>query len=196
MTDEEKPSSGARRGRRIPRRITEERLANIALHYLERFAASSDRLRQVLRRRVRKAALHHETDMDAAFRWIEGLIARYERSGLLDDASFARARAESDWRAGRPMRAIRHRLQAQGVGETEIEGALAHLADEAGQNPDRQAALSYARRRRLGPYRPAAERESRRERDLAAMARAGFGYDLAKRVIEADDPEELEEDLR
>jgi regulatory protein len=45
-----------------------------------------------------------------------------------------------------------------------------------------------ARRRRLGPYRPA-ERATFREKDLAALARAGFGFALARSVIDAERPQ-------
>ena len=54
------------------------------------------------------------------------------------------------------------------------------------------AAARYARRRRLGPFRAAPEREERRQRDLAALARAGFAYDVARRVIEAETPGDVE----
>ena len=47
-------------------------------------------------------------------------------------------------------------------------------------------------RRRLGPFRAAPERQERRERDLAALARAGFGYDVARRVIGAETPGDVE----
>mgnify|MGYP007004680707 CR=1 FL=1 len=45
---------------------------------------------------------------------------------------------------------------------------------------------AYAKRRRLGPWRRPGTREAHRDRDLAAMARAGFPYGLGRRVIEAD----------
>src|SRR5207302_10704376 len=48
------------------------------------------------------------------------------------------------------------------------------------------------RRRRLGPYR-AKDRKDHRNRDLATMARAGFDYDLAKKVIDAVDTDSLDE---
>ena len=56
-----------------------------------------------------------------------------------------------------------------------------------------RAAAALARRRRLGPFRPAKDRKDRRARDLAAMARAGFDYDLAKKVIDAASPDALDE---
>ena len=51
-----------------------------------------------------------------------------------------------------------------------------------------EAAKALARRRRLGPWRHPAERAARREKDLAAMARAGFRLDAARQVIDADGP--------
>ena len=59
-------------------------------------------------------------------------------------------------------------------------------------NAEIEAALRYARRRRLGPYR--VDREiatENRQRDLASLGRAGFSYDTARRVVDADDPEDL-----
>ncbi|MEK9755042.1 MAG: hypothetical protein VW338_17755, partial [Rhodospirillaceae bacterium] len=44
----------------------------------------------------------------------------------------------------------------------------------------------------LGPFRAGAERPARRDKDLAALARAGFGYDVARRVVDAASPEALE----
>jgi regulatory protein len=50
-----------------------------------------------------------------------------------------------------------------------------------------EAAATYARRRRLGPHRRDPEaRAERRERDLAALARAGFSYAIAQQIIDAD----------
>ena len=68
---------------------------------------------------------------------------------------------------------------------------IAALKEEAA-DPDLAAGLAFARRRRLGPFRPAAERPARRLKDLAALARQGFDVELARRVIDAQDLEELE----
>ncbi len=57
------------------------------------------------------------------------------------------------------------------------------------------AALAHARRRRLGPCRPPAARKSMREKDLASLARAGFAYDVARRVVEAETAVVLEREL-
>ncbi len=48
------------------------------------------------------------------------------------------------------------------------------------------AARAYVRRRRLGLHRPKDERTLRRQRDLAALGRAGFSYEIARRALDED----------
>ena len=45
------------------------------------------------------------------------------------------------------------------------------------------AATRYIRRRRLGHYRTKGKAEDFYEKDLAALARAGFSYDVAKKAL-------------
>ena len=60
-------------------------------------------------------------------------------------------------------------------------------------DPDLAAAIRYAKRRRLGPFqRDEIRRVERRQKDLASLARQGFSYGIAKRVIYAESPIELE----
>ncbi|MBT4769062.1 MAG: hypothetical protein HOO00_00860 [Rhodospirillaceae bacterium] len=94
---------------------------------------------------------------------------------------------------------------AKGVASEIIERALESLRIETPE-PEHAAAIALARRRRFGPFRKTAttEREEtedgeakkrRRMKELAAMARAGFSYELARLVIDATDLQTLEETL-
>lgn len=183
-------AQGRRQGRRGPLKATPEALERAALAYLERYASSAAHLRRLLLAKVGRSARWHGTDPEAGSRAVDDIVTRFRRSGLLDDDAYARGRALSLHRAGASARAIRARLRAKGVDEETIARALAGLAEEA-KEPELAAALAYARRRRLGPFRPAAERAERRERDLAALGRRGFSYEMALRVIDAADAETL-----
>ena len=169
--------------------LTAQRLENAALHYLERFAASADSLRRVLLRRVERSAREHETDREEGAQWVAALIARYQASGLLNDAAFAEAKTASLHRRGGSTRAIRQKLSAKGVGEDDIARALAERLDVSSGDPDLEAALALCRRRRLGPHRPAGAREAARDKDLAALGRAGFDYETARRAVDWRDEE-------
>jgi len=180
--------------RRAPKKATAKHLENVALWYLQRFAASADSLRKVLMRRVEKSARAHDTDREEGTSLVEEIITRFRSSGLLDDLVYAEGRTRSLHRRGVSTRGIRARLAAKGVGADDIDAALAALLDETPE-PDLTAAIAYARRRRIGPWRKGDDRDERRERDLAALARQGFGYDTARRVIEAESVAALEEDF-
>lgn len=185
--------SKSKKAFKVPRKPTPERLANIALHHLERFATSAENLRRVLERRVFKASLHHgDLDVDEARGWIDDLIRRYVDVGLLNDRAYAEARARTLMQRGNATRLIRMKLAQKGVGADDIEQALAALADEH-VDPELAAAVKLAKRRRLGPFADPAKRDENKDKHLAALARAGFSYDLAREVIEADSAEELEE---
>ncbi len=183
----------AQNKRRGPRKATPKYLRNSALYYLERYASSSGHLRRLLQVKVMRSARAHDTDPAEGAAAIEALIADLLGMGLLDDARYAQERARILHRRGASMRAIRAGLRAKEIEADDIERALAALREEAAE-PELAAALSYARRRRLGPYRDPAAREDYREKDLAALGRRGFGYDLARRVIETGDLPELEDE--
>jgi len=189
----ERKATSAQPKPRIPRKITPERLANIALHYLERYASSCENLRRVLERRVFKASLYHEDlDVDAAKGWIDDLIKRYQGAGLLNDLSYAEIRARSLMARGTAARVIRMKLMEKGVDGDTIDQALKSLVDEHPE-PELAAAIKLARRRRLGPYSDPAKRADHKDKHLAAMARAGFSYDMAQRIVDCDDKDELED---
>lgn len=170
--------------RRGPYKATEAHLERAALAYLRRATSSVDNLRVVLMRRVARSARAHGTDAEQGAALVDEVIRRLHRAGLLDDRRYASTRAEALNRRGVSRRGIRARLAAKGVTPEVIERALGALGGDA----ELAAARRLARRRRLGPYRLPAERGARRQRDLAALCRAGFDADTAAAVIDADGP--------
>ena len=56
-----------------------------------------------------------------------------------------------------------------------------------------EAALIMARRRRFGPFAVQPVDRPAREKHLAAMLRAGHPLDIARRIVDATDPDETEE---
>ena len=165
---------------RTPKRITRSYLENAALAYLERFSSSAENLRRVLMRKVERSCRHHGEDPNDYAGLVAEVVQRCARNGLIDDRRYAEGRVASLRRRGGSTRAIAARLDQKGVERDVIEAALA--ADET---DDAAAAQAFARRRRIGPYR-AGDRAAYREKDLAAFARAGFGYAVARAVIDGE----------
>jgi regulatory protein len=177
----------------IVKPITAKRLENIAAHYIDRYASSAGRLREVLRRRVRKARHAEAPVVDDVEAVIEGIVAKYVKAGVLDDRRFAEHKAEALSRRGTSQRRIREKLALARVGRDDVDNALAILRNGNDGDSELGAAVALARRRRLGPFADPAFRRERRDKHLAAMGRAGFALGLARRVIDAKDEDALRE---
>ncbi|TXM72723.1 regulatory protein RecX [Methylobacterium sp. WL69] len=177
--------------------VTAAYLERAALHYLERYSASVAMLRRTLQRRVEKRCCLRGEDPSAHAEAIAAVVARAVSAGLVDDARFTAGRMAALRRRGTSARALSAKLAAKGVSRDLVADAMAAERDEAdaeGTDTEETAAAAYARRRRLGPWRRPGTREAHRDRDLAAMARAGFAYGLARRIVEAEMDAEVEPD--
>ncbi|WP_082478764.1 RecX family transcriptional regulator [Methylobacterium sp. Leaf469] len=164
-------------------------LERAALHYLERYSASVAMLRRTLQRRVDKRCRLRDEDPSVHAETIDAVVARAVSAGLVDDARFTAGRMAALRRRGTSARALSAKLAAKGVPRGLVDEAMAAERDEAeaeGTDTEEAAANAYAKRRRLGPWRRPGTREAHRDRDLAAMARAGFPYGLARRIVEAE----------
>lgn len=194
MTDDSESDRPPRR-RRGPRKVTATYIENSAAHYLGRFATSSAHLRQVMMQKVHRSAAHHGTSVEEGEGYVDAVIAKFLRLGFLNDTEYAAMRARGLHAKGTPIKGIRFQLKRKGLNDDDITSALEALVeDEDARDLDFAAAIKLARRRRLGPFRtddPDVRRE-RRDKDMAALARAGFGYDVAQRIVDADTVEDLE----
>ncbi|AWM88810.1 regulatory protein RecX [Microvirga sp. 17 mud 1-3] len=176
--------------RKPPRRVTPAYLQRAAMTYLERYASSAENLRRVLRRKVETRCRLRGEDPAEFYEAVDDVVAKCLRAGLLDDARYAQARVATLRRRGGSARAIRAKLSLKGVDRETITAALAGRDDEEDpQAQEEQAARALARRRRLGPFRPG-ERAPYRDKDLAALARAGFSFDIARRIVDGERDEE------
>ena len=178
-----------RQKKRAPRKATPKYLENAALYYLSRYATSAENLRRVMMLKVMRSARHHGTNPEDGAALIEAMIGRFLGSGLLDDGAYARARAQSLHRRGNSARVIRGKLKQKGVDDDIIAAALDARSEdtEDGEDPELTAAVTLAKRRRLGPFAAQKPSQEKREKHLAALARAGFSYDVARRVIDGKD---------
>jgi regulatory protein len=164
-----------------------------ALAYLGRFSSSAENLRRVLLRRVRRR-LRDDREAEArATTAIDALVTRYCSSGLVDDAAYALGRARARLRRGQSVKTIRAGLALKGIAAEDATATINALREE-GSDPDIAAAVVFARRRRLGPFRHAraGADDELRLKELGAFARAGFSRATAEAVLDCATEEEAE----
>lgn len=170
--------------RRRPPPLDTHKLERLALRYVERFATTRGKLADYLRRKVRERGWEGPAADPAA------LAERMASLGYVDDRAFAEARAGAMARRGLGERRVRATLKAAGIGADDTEAVAPGIEAMAVD-----AALAFARRRRLGPFATAPADRPLREKQLAAMIRAGHGFALSRRIIESAPGDALHEDL-
>lgn len=169
-----------------PQPLSAPVLEAAAVAYLARYAASAEQLRRVLMRRVAKAVRAGLAERPEGAALVEAVVARLVGQRLVDDRGFAEGKARSLHRRGLSLAAIAAALGAKGVAREDIEAALTRLREEAPET-DLAAARAYVKRRRLGPFRAAASRAQFQAKDMAALARAGFSYEIARAALQTSD---------
>jgi regulatory protein len=182
--------------RRTAKPISAKSLHNAAAFYLERYPSTAEGLRRVLNRRVTKAKRLGAPVIDDVDRAIDAVVRKFVDAGVVDDKAFAETKARALHRRGASGRLTRQKLKLAGIDSETVDRAMTALGEELHADPaerEWRAAVSHARRRRLGPFRPGKDRADKRQRDLASMARGGFAYDLARKVIDAKDVDALED---
>jgi regulatory protein len=217
MIGKSKRQTGDAQGRSaresVTRPLTPERIRNIAEHYVGQRESSAAMLREVLERRLRRhlRSLDPEAGAEEEARvrpLIEAEVRRLEEAGLVQDARYAEMKARAGFASGRGMRRILRDLGQKGVEGETAKGAILDAAREFVDAPDEaedpgevlraaemEAAETFARKKRFGPYRsePLPEDSGGRakiwRREAGAMARAGFGVDTIRRVLDQP-PEE------
>lgn len=107
-------------------------------------------------------------------------------NGALDDAAYAEIKTRSGMRGGKSKRAIAQKLSQKGIAKCDVAVAVAE-AD------DLYAAVVLARKRAFGPFRKAELDEKRTAKELSAFARAGFSFEIGKKVfaMSIDEAEDL-----
>jgi len=195
---------GGGRRKRGARPLDEAALRDLALSYVARFSTTAAKLETYLARKIRERGVAEDGEGRTSELDVTGLVTGFVEAGYVDDDAYARARSRDLTARGYGGRRVEQALWAAGV----EEGVRAdHAPDEA---QARHAAALLARKRRFGPFaRPEGaedadgfegvsggdpdERRKLREKQVAAMLRAGHSYEHAAFIVDASARSEIED---
>ncbi len=189
-------ASGQKRPKKALKKITETYLSNAGAYYLQRHAASSARFRTIMSRKIDQSCRHHpEQNRDECYRLLDRIVARFQELGYLNDNSYARMKVQALFARGVSRRMVAMKLQHAGIPEHQIATALEDHARDTGntaEETEMNAALKLARKKHVGPY--AGEIPYDRNKAIAAFARAGFSFDIIRKVLNLS-PEDIAQDF-
>lgn len=165
--------------RKSPRTVPpldDEALQRVALRYVERFATTRGKLAAYLARKLRERGWHGAGSAEDA---VAQLVENCADKGYVNDELWAQSRSRSLSARGYGARRIGGDLRAAGIEEDLRKRSLPD-ADGAFD-----AAESFARKRRIGPFAINRMEDAARRKALAAMLRAGHSFELARAFVEA-----------
>ena len=152
--------------------LTKSSLYDLATRYVARYATTSAKLRTYLARKLRERGWDGESPPD-----VEGIAERFVELGYIDDEAYARAKSGSLLRRGYGKRRISQTLHHDGIDEP-LRESVAPSDLEA-----RQAVVALAKKRRFGPFATQEVDRDRREKQIAALLRAGHSFDHVRAVM-------------
>lgn len=176
---------------------TDAELEAYAVSYLSRFDCTVARLTEVLLRKLGSAPSKRKGDDDGETasnvsrerESVSKIVSRFVEVGYLNDERFARLLAGSLLARGTAPRRTVERLKQRGVRADLADSVVRDCA--ASGETELVAASRLVRRKKLGWCRSdEATRKARAQKDLAVLARAGFSFDVARRVLAAPLEEE------
>lgn len=176
--------TNARSGKKPAPPLNDERLRGLALHYVGKYATTKAKLAAYLTRKIRERGWEGERHPEVA-----ALVEQFAELGYINDAQFAEARSRSFVRRGFGERRLNEDLRASGIADQDAIPAKEHMAEGTFA-----AAENFARRKRIGPFASEPAPPDKRRKQLQAFLRAGHGFELSRRFVEADMGDELAQD--
>jgi len=193
--DKEKPGPARKK-----RRVSRDYLNNAGGYYLQRYSSSEANFRSVLWRKVQRCERGEATEEEIEG-WIDDICDKYRRVGALDDALYAHNKVRALRRAGKSKAWIANTLRTKGVEPSLIAVAMEEHEALTDEDDEWRAALTFAKRKGFGPYRRQhrlddqddPEKQAKlRNRHLASFARAGFKFEVARLILDANAVDDLE----
>ena len=182
-----------RAGSRKSRPLDDTTLRDLALAYAARFSTTGAKLEGYLARKIRERGVAEDQDGRAVDLDVRALVERLIELGYVDDAAYARARSRDLTGRGYGKRRVEQALWAAGVDDDVRHD---HAPSEA---EGRRAAILLAKKRRFGIFGTKLSedlasdaRRAAKEKQIAAMLRAGHDFADVRFILDASQEHEID----
>ncbi len=169
--------------------VTVEEMRNFAFNYIEKFAPSKQQLKTYLLKKYLKYKNPNIKKSNISD-LIDIVTEDLEKSKFINDKFYSESKAKNLIQRGSSINKIRNYLINKGVGEKYIKNTI-DLIQTNNEDQDFFSAIKICRKKRIGPSRDEANRSLFYKKDIGILARAGFDFEVSKRVMEIEKDEYL-----
>tara|TARA_B100000965_G_C19569168_1_gene748250 strand:- start:12 stop:572 length:561 start_codon:yes stop_codon:yes gene_type:complete len=159
-------------------------LKDLAYSYLEKYNPSKQQLKVYLLKKYLTKFSGSKSKKEVS-KLIDEILHNLEKNKIINDSLYADSKARMFLRRGYSINKINQSLKIKGIDQTHIKNSIAKIKSN-NIEPDFNSALKLCKRRRIGPTRPEANRELFYKKDMGILARAGFSFEMSKRVLKLD----------
>ena len=162
-------------------------LRDLAYSYLEKYSPSKQQLKVHLLKKYLTKIKGSKSKKEVTT-IIDEIIIGLEKNKILNDELYSDSKARMFLRKGYSLNKINQSLRNKGIDNKYIKQSIDKIKENEIE-PDFVSALKLCKRRRIGPLRPAANRELFYKKDMGILARGGFNFGLSKRVLDLETDE-------
>ena len=159
-----------------------DEIRNFAYSYLEKYSPSKQQLKTYLFKKIIKKKLNIVSKKEI-FNLIDLVIATLVEQKLISDEYYSDIKSKSFLRRGYSLNKIRYNLIKKGIDQKYIKASISKIKQNEA-DPDFFSAIKICKRRRIGPVREEGNRLLFFKKDISILARAGFSYDISKKVLD------------
>ena len=151
-------------------------LVKYAINYLSKYSSSKSNLERILRNKIRKTNIEKKEKF-TLYSSISEIIKKLEKNNFINDYNYATSKVNIFISSGKSKIFIKNYLFKKGIDEKLSSEIFAELNEED-SNWEIKSARIFARKKNIKTN------NNNYEKNLSKMARAGFSYEIAKKILE------------
>ena len=155
--------------------MDEKKLLKYAIDYLSKYDSSKNNLVNILKRKILRLKTTNYEKRNLIDK-IESIILKLEKNKFIDDERYSSTTILSLSNSGKSKIFIFNYLIKKGVNKSQIQNNLNIMQQDNG-DWELNSAKIFARKKKL------LEKNGSYEKKLSKMARAGFSYEICKKIL-------------
>ena len=155
--------------------MDEKKLLKYAVDYLSKYNSSKKNLINVLKRKIFRSEISN-FEKSKLINFIDNIIINLEKNKIIDDNRYSSTKIMSLSNAGKSKNFIFNYLIKKGIDKLDIQDNL-NLIHKDNKDWELESAKIFVKKKKL------LDKNKSYEKNLAKMARAGFSYDICKKIL-------------
>ncbi len=155
--------------------MNEEKLIKYAVDYLSKYDSSKNNLLKVLKRKIFRLTVTG-IEKNKLINSLQNIIDKLEKNNLINDERYTLSKILSLSRSAKSKNFIIKYLINKGISKVEIQNSLNNFKNN-NDNWEYNSAQLFARKKKL------LDSKDSYQKKLGKMARAGFSYDICKKIL-------------